>query len=221
MDHFAGLDVSTYRSRTRASALWMARGKIARDLKVASKPGALLGVLRNAAYHFKRIASEAAPLHAFAVIKLSQPLDFVRPADACRIFALLQINDDLGTYAFVRYVEGVMSTRMHGFVVTLIGGLALAACAADGASLGDAGPLPSGSVPLPRPAPQVSTAAAPVIPTWQHVPEPVSAQQFDRDKAKCTEVAKSAPGVGSPEVKFYLAFTRCMRSEGYEATSSL
>ena len=31
-----------------------------------------------------------------AVIKLPQPMDFVRPAIACRIFALLQINDGLG-----------------------------------------------------------------------------------------------------------------------------
>jgi hypothetical protein len=49
----------------------------------------------------------------------------------------------------------------------------------------------------------------------------VSGQQFNQDKAKCTKVANSAPGVGSPEIKFYLAFTNCMRSEGYEASSSL
>jgi hypothetical protein len=115
-----------------------------------------------------------------------------------------------------------MSGRMRGFAVILIGGVALAACASDGASLGDAAPLPSDSVPLPRPAPKLaSSAPAPVIPTWNHVPEPVSAQRFDDDKAKCTKVANSAPGVGSPDVKFYLAFTSCMRSEGYQATSSL
>ena len=111
--------------------------------------------------------------------------------------------------------------RIRGFVVTFIGGLALAACASDGASLGDATPLPSGSVPLPRPAPKFAATSAPVIPTWRHVPELVSAQQFDQDKAKCTKLANSAPGVGPPEVKFYLAFTKCMRSEGYEATASL
>ena len=114
-----------------------------------------------------------------------------------------------------------MSTRMSGFVAILIGGLGLAACAVDGASPGDVGALPSGSVPLPRPAPKVSGGPAPLIPTWQHLPEPVSAQQFDQDKAKCTKVGNSAPGVGSPEVKFYLAFTSCMRSEGYQAASSL
>lgn len=115
-----------------------------------------------------------------------------------------------------------MSGRTRGFVVILVGGLALAACASDGASLGDATPLPSGSVPLPRPAPKFAAVApAPAMPTWRHLPEPVSAQQFDRDKAKCTTLANSAPGVGPPEVKFYLAFTKCMRSEGYEATASL
>jgi hypothetical protein len=118
--------------------------------------------------------------------------------------------------------EGDMSGRMRGFMATLIGGLALAACASDGGSLGDVAPLPSDSVPLPRPAPKfASSAPAPVIPTWHHVPEPVSAQVFDHDKAKCTKAANSAPGVGSTEVKFYLAFTSCMRSEGYQATSSL
>jgi len=107
-----------------------------------------------------------------------------------------------------------MSGRTRGFVVTLIGGLALAACASDGGV-----PLPSGSVPLPRPAPKFSSA--PAIPAWRHLPEPVSAQQFNQDKAECTKVANSTPGAGSPELKFYLAFTSCMRSDGYEATSSL
>ena len=112
-----------------------------------------------------------------------------------------------------------MLGRSRGFVVTLIGSVVLAACAFDGALLGDAAPLPSDAVPLPRPAPKLS--AAPVMPTWRHLPETVSAQQFNQDKAKCTKVANSAPGVGSPEIKFYLAFTNCMRSEGYEATSGL
>ena len=161
------------------------------------------------------------------MIKLPQLLDFVRPAHPCRIFALLQINIvwafDFGVTAIVLDSERGMSERFRGFAVTLIGGLALAACASDGgASPGDAPPLPSNSVPLPRPAPKFSSSApSPVIPTWHHIPEPVSAQQFDQDKAKCTKEANNAPGVGSAEVKFYLAFTSCMRSEGYQATSSL
>jgi hypothetical protein len=113
-----------------------------------------------------------------------------------------------------------MSRRLSGFVMTLISGLALAACAFDEALLGDAAPLPSEAVPLPRPAPKFS-AAAPALPNWRHLPEPVSAQQFAQDKVRCTKVANSTPGVGSPEIKFYLAFTNCMHSEGYEASSSL
>jgi hypothetical protein len=110
--------------------------------------------------------------------------------------------------------EGSMLRRLSGSVVTLISGLALAACAFDGTS-----PPISSAVPPPRPAPKF--AAAPVMPIWRHLPETVSAQQLNEDKAKCTKIANSTPGVGSPEIKFYLAFTNCMRSEGYEATSSL
>jgi hypothetical protein len=112
-----------------------------------------------------------------------------------------------------------MSGRLSGLVVSLIGGLALGACAFDVPLLGDAAPLPSDAVPLPRPTPKFS--AAPIVPTWRHVPETVSAQQFNQDQAKCKKIANSTPGVGSPEIKFYLAFTNCMRSEGYEADSSL
>src|ERR1700739_422021 len=113
-----------------------------------------------------------------------------------------------------------MSGRLGGFAVILLGGLTLAACSSAGALPGGAAPLPSDSVPLPRPAPKF-TAAAPTLPTWRHLPEPVSAQQFNQDKAPCTKVANSTPGVGSPEVKFYLAFTDCMHSAGYEASSNL
>jgi hypothetical protein len=112
-----------------------------------------------------------------------------------------------------------MSGQLRGVGVIVVCGLALAACAFDQALLGDAAPLPAAAVPLPRPAPKVSTA--PVIPTWRHLPETVSAQQFNQDKANCTKVANGTPGVGSPEIKFYLAFTNCMRSAGYEASSSL
>ena len=108
---------------------------------------------------------------------------------------------------------------MRAFAVVLFGGVALAACGSGGFSLEDAVPLQPDSVPLPRPAPKFT--AAPVSPTWRHVLEPVSAQQLDQDKAKCTKAAHSTPGIGSPEIKFYLAFTNCMHAEGYEAVSRL
>ena len=110
--------------------------------------------------------------------------------------------------------------------MALIGSLALAACASDGALLGgasleDAVTLPANSVPLPRPAPKSSAqqSTAPQDGHWRHLPEPVSVQQFNQDKAKCTKMANSAPGAGSPEMKFYLVFSNCMRSVGYEPGS--
>jgi hypothetical protein len=113
-----------------------------------------------------------------------------------------------------------MSANLRGVLLALIGSLALGACASDGSSLEDAVTLPAESVPLPRPAPKssalLSTAPQDV---WRHLPEPVSAQQFNQDKAKCTRMANSAPGAGSPEMKYYLVFGNCMRSVGYESGS--
>ena len=59
MDYFAGLDVSV---KETSVCIVDETGKIVREVKVASEPEALLGVLRNAAYHFKRIGLEAGPL---------------------------------------------------------------------------------------------------------------------------------------------------------------
>jgi hypothetical protein len=117
-----------------------------------------------------------------------------------------------------------MSAHMRGLMVTLIGALAVAACASDGASLGDDVPLAADSVPLPRPAPKSSTALQATAPqqvkTWRHLPEPVSVQQLSQDKEKCTKMGNNASGAGSPEIKFYLVFTNCMRSAGYDRDSS-
>jgi hypothetical protein len=52
MDHFAGLDVSV--KETSVCILDHA-GKIVKEVKVASEPQALLKVLGNPTYHFKRI----------------------------------------------------------------------------------------------------------------------------------------------------------------------
>jgi hypothetical protein len=109
---------------------------------------------------------------------------------------------------------------MRGVVVALIGSLGLAACASDGASLEDAViSLPADSVPLPRAAPKFSAQSVVPQDFWRHFPEPVSVQQFNQDKAKCTRIGNNAPGAGSPEMKFYLVFSNCMRSVGYEQAS--
>lgn len=59
MDHFAGLDVSV---KETSVCIVDDTGRIVREAKVASEPEALLPVLTNPAYHFKRIGLEAGPL---------------------------------------------------------------------------------------------------------------------------------------------------------------
>ena len=61
MDHFAGLDVSV---KDTSVCIVDDTGKIVREVKVASEPTALLAVLKNPGYHFKRIGLEAGPLMA-------------------------------------------------------------------------------------------------------------------------------------------------------------
>jgi len=59
MEHFAGLDVSV---KETSVCIVDDTGRIAREVKVASEPDALLAVLTNPAYHLKRIGLEAGPL---------------------------------------------------------------------------------------------------------------------------------------------------------------
>src|SRR6516225_5087147 len=59
MEHFAGLDVSVNETSV---CIVDETGKIVREVKVASEPGALLTVLNSGAHHFKRIGLEAGPL---------------------------------------------------------------------------------------------------------------------------------------------------------------
>ena len=58
MEHFAGLDISV---KETSVCIVDDTGKIVREVKVASEPEALLAVLKNPAYHFKRIGLEAGP----------------------------------------------------------------------------------------------------------------------------------------------------------------
>ncbi len=51
MDHFAGLDVSV---KETSICVVDDTGRIVREVKVASEPVALLSVLTNPGYHFKR-----------------------------------------------------------------------------------------------------------------------------------------------------------------------
>ena len=58
MDHFAGMDVSV---KETSVCILDDAGKILQEVKVASEPQALLKVLGNPAYCFKRIGLEAGP----------------------------------------------------------------------------------------------------------------------------------------------------------------
>src|SRR6201746_1040705 len=59
MDHSAGLDVSV---KETSICIVDETGRIVREVKVASEPEALLQVLGNPIYRFKRIGLEAGPL---------------------------------------------------------------------------------------------------------------------------------------------------------------
>ena len=59
MGYFAGLDVSV---KDTSVCIVDDMDKIVREVKVASEPEALLAVLKNPAYRFKRIGLEAGPL---------------------------------------------------------------------------------------------------------------------------------------------------------------
>jgi transposase len=59
MEHFAGLDVSVNETSV---CVVDETGKIVREEKVASDPDALLQVLKNNTYRFRRIGLEAGPL---------------------------------------------------------------------------------------------------------------------------------------------------------------
>jgi transposase len=59
MDYFAGLDVSV---KETSICIVDDAGKIVREVRVASEPEALLQVLTNTIYRFKRVGLEAGPL---------------------------------------------------------------------------------------------------------------------------------------------------------------
>ena len=69
MDHFAGLDVSV---KETSVCIVDETGGIVREVKVASEPQALLAVLKNPAYHFRRIGLEAGPLSQWLFSALAE-----------------------------------------------------------------------------------------------------------------------------------------------------
>src|SRR5450830_1202172 len=69
MDHFAGLDVSV---KETSVCIVDDTGRIVREVKVESEPDALLAVLKNPTYHFKRIGLEAGPLSQWLFSALAE-----------------------------------------------------------------------------------------------------------------------------------------------------
>ena len=69
MNHFAGLDVSV---KDTSVCIVDDTGRIVREVKVVSEPEALLAVLKNPAYHFKRIGLEAGPLSQWLFSALAE-----------------------------------------------------------------------------------------------------------------------------------------------------
>ncbi len=67
--YFAGLDVSV---KDTSVCIGADTGRIVREVKVASEPDALLAVLTNPAYRFKRIGLEAGPLSQWLFSALAE-----------------------------------------------------------------------------------------------------------------------------------------------------
>jgi transposase len=68
-EHFAGLDVSV---KETSVCIVDETGRLVREVKVASEPEALLPLLKNGAYHFKRIGLEAGPLSQWLFSALAE-----------------------------------------------------------------------------------------------------------------------------------------------------
>ncbi len=69
MDHFAGLDVSV---KETSVCIVDDTGRIVKEVKAASQPQALLEVLGNPTYRFKRIGLEAGPLSQWLFSALAE-----------------------------------------------------------------------------------------------------------------------------------------------------
>ena len=69
MEHFAGLDVSV---KETSICIVDDTGRMVREVRVASEPGALLQVLKHGAFHFKRIGLEAGPLSQWLFSALAE-----------------------------------------------------------------------------------------------------------------------------------------------------
>ena len=94
MDHFAGLDVSV---KETSVCIVDETGRIVREARVASEPGALLAVLRNPAYHFKRIGLEAGPLSQWLYAGMKPaglPVELLETRHVRTAFKIMPVKTD-------------------------------------------------------------------------------------------------------------------------------
>src|SRR6476661_7654167 len=90
MDHFAGMDVSV---KETSVCILDDAGKIVKEVKVASEPPALLKVLGNPAYRFKRIGLEAGPLSQWCAGHRADDAGGPLPSGACKDAPQSEIAD--------------------------------------------------------------------------------------------------------------------------------
>jgi hypothetical protein len=113
MDHFAGLDVSV---KETSICIVDDLGKIVREVKVASEPDALLAVLKNPAYHFKRIGLEAGPLSqwlfsALAEAELPVGRRSTRPTATMRADIRTRLRKSINCIRSVQGLSGILCVR--------------------------------------------------------------------------------------------------------------
>lgn len=73
------------------------------------------------------------------------------------------------------------------------------------------------AAPPPALKPHPNSIAADLAATWEHIPNHVSNQQFEQDKAGCLAFASLAPdGAGTPGLRGQVAFLNCLRAKGYQ-----
>lgn len=64
--------------------------------------------------------------------------------------------------------------------------------------------------------PHPNSISAQMAGEWRHSPQPVGAEQFQRDKAACLAFSSLTPdGAGTPGLRGTVAFLNCLKAKGY------
>src|SRR5258707_6458985 len=116
MDYFAGLDVSV---KETSVCIVDDAGKIVREARVASEPEALLQVLANNTYRFKRVGLEAGPLSQwlYSVDRKSTRLNSSHANISYAVFCLKKKKSHIHGVAVYRVERDVSHPVIHLLVV--------------------------------------------------------------------------------------------------------